>query len=63
MLQDISNIYMTNSSPNGEITLCFNDTKSVNLKGLQTNNNTKSPWPLVRKRTIPTERLPLVDQI
>jgi hypothetical protein len=24
---------------------------------------TKTPWPLVRKRTIPTERPPLVDEI
>jgi hypothetical protein len=23
----------------------------------------RSPWPLVRKRTIPTERPPLVDEI
>jgi hypothetical protein len=23
----------------------------------------KTPWPLVRKRTIPTERPPLVDEI
>jgi hypothetical protein len=28
------------------------------------NNTTKqTPWPLVRKRTIPTERPPLVDEI
>jgi hypothetical protein len=28
-------------------------------------NNTKkeTPWPLVRERTIPTERQPLVDEI
>jgi hypothetical protein len=25
--------------------------------------NKKSPWPLVRKRTIPTERPPLVGEI
>jgi hypothetical protein len=25
--------------------------------------NKKTPWPLVRKRTIPTERPPLVDEI
>jgi hypothetical protein len=28
---------------------------------IQTNKQT--PWPLVRKRTIPTERPPLVDEI
>jgi hypothetical protein len=27
------------------------------------NGSTKTPWPLVRKRTIPTERPPLVDEI
>jgi hypothetical protein len=25
--------------------------------------NKQTPWPLVRKRTIPTERRPLVDEI
>jgi hypothetical protein len=25
--------------------------------------NKQTPWPLVRKRTIPTERPPLVDEI
>jgi hypothetical protein len=25
--------------------------------------NKQTPWPLVRERTIPTERLPLVDEI
>jgi hypothetical protein len=32
------------------------DTQSENYK-------TKTPWPLVRERTIPTERPPLVDEI
>jgi hypothetical protein len=27
-----------------------------------TNKQTKTPWPLVRERTIPTERPPLVDE-
>jgi hypothetical protein len=27
------------------------------------NNNQQTPWPLVRKRTIPTERPPFVDEI
>jgi hypothetical protein len=27
------------------------------------NNNKQTPWPLVRERTIPTERPPLVDEI
>jgi hypothetical protein len=32
--------------------------------GLQGTKQTKqTPWPLVRKRTIPTERPPLVDEI
>jgi hypothetical protein len=26
-------------------------------------NKKKTPWTLVRKRTIPTDRLPLVDEI
>jgi hypothetical protein len=28
-----------------------------------TNKNKQTPWPLVRERTIPTERPPLVDEI
>jgi hypothetical protein len=33
------------------------------LKGLtKQNKNKQTPWPLVRKRTIPTERTPLVDE-
>jgi hypothetical protein len=32
-------------------------------KDKQTNKQTKTPWPLVRKRTIPTERPPLVGEI
>jgi hypothetical protein len=34
-------------------------------RGSQANNikNKQTLWPLVRKRTIPTERLPLVDEI
>jgi hypothetical protein len=31
--------------------------------GISTNNQKQTPWPLVRKRTIPTERPPLVDEI
>jgi hypothetical protein len=31
-------------------------------KGLKSANK-QTPWPLVRKRTIPTERPPLVDEI
>jgi hypothetical protein len=27
------------------------------------NTNKQTPWPLVRERTIPTERPPLVDEI
>jgi hypothetical protein len=27
------------------------------------NNNNKTPWPLVRERTIPIERPPLVEEI
>jgi hypothetical protein len=38
------------------------------LNGAYNNNNNKqtnkqTPWPLVRERTIPTERPPLVDEI
>jgi hypothetical protein len=29
----------------------------------QTNKKQQTPWPLVRERTIPTERPPLVDEI
>jgi hypothetical protein len=28
-----------------------------------TNKKKQTPWPLVRERTIPTERPPLVDEI
>jgi hypothetical protein len=28
-----------------------------------TNKNKQTPWPLVRERTIPTDRPPLVDEI
>jgi hypothetical protein len=31
--------------------------------GDQTNKQTKTQWPLVHKRTLPTERLPLVGDI
>jgi hypothetical protein len=30
---------------------------------LQPRKQKQTPWPLVRKRTIPTERPPLVDEI
>jgi hypothetical protein len=33
--------------------------ENVNLLGC----DKQTPWPFVRKRTIPTERLPLVDEI
>jgi hypothetical protein len=29
----------------------------------QTKTNKQTPWPLVRERTIPTDRSPLVDEI
>jgi hypothetical protein len=31
-------------------------------RGVQTKKKKQTPWPLVRERTIPTERLPLVDE-
>jgi hypothetical protein len=34
----------------------------VHKKNEQTNKK-KTPWPLVRERTIPTDRPPLVDEI
>jgi hypothetical protein len=40
--------------------LCFSPT-ITNLINKQTNKQT--PWPLVRERTIPTDRPPLVDEI
>jgi hypothetical protein len=33
----------------------------LNLRGII--NKKKTPWPLVRERTIPTDRPPLVDEI
>jgi hypothetical protein len=36
-------------------TLLFTSTLAINKK--------ETPWPLVRKRTIPTERPPLVSEI
>jgi hypothetical protein len=38
---------------------------TVEMRGLREKVQTKrqTPWPLVRKRTIPTERPPLVDEI
>jgi hypothetical protein len=36
----------------------------INGSTSQTTNKTKqTPWPLVRERTIPTDRPPLVDEI
>jgi hypothetical protein len=40
----------------------------IGLRGLlwgnnNNNKNQETPWPLVHKRTIPTERLSLVDEI
>jgi hypothetical protein len=32
-------------------------------KHKQTNKKKKTPWPLIRKQTISTERPPLVDEI
>jgi hypothetical protein len=37
--------------------------RSLPSNGVIRQNNKKTPWPLVRKRTIPTERPPLVDKI
>jgi hypothetical protein len=33
------------------------------LYALRNNNNNKTPWPFVRKQTIPTERPPLVSEV
>jgi hypothetical protein len=45
----------------------MNILRSLNDQGLQalnaTNKTKQTPWPLVRKRTIPTERPPLVSEI
>jgi hypothetical protein len=39
------------------------DTKDVTTYHHTTTTTTKTPWPLVRKRTRPTERPPLVNEI
>jgi hypothetical protein len=36
---------------------------NVDTISKNTNKNKQTPWPLVRERTIPTERPPLVDEI
>jgi hypothetical protein len=47
----------------------FRDTKPSSyltgntLSPLQNKQTKQTPWPLVRERTIPTERPPLVDEI
>jgi hypothetical protein len=33
------------------------------IHGLNKQKQKQTPWPLVRERTIPTERPPLVDEI
>jgi hypothetical protein len=43
-----------------------NTGSAPNMKGTKLKysfDQKKTPWPLVRKRTLPTERPPLVDEI
>jgi hypothetical protein len=37
--------------------------KSALIYSREFSDSKRTPWPLVRKGTIPTERLPLVDEI
>jgi hypothetical protein len=37
--------------------------RPVKVQNINTHTQKQTPWPLVRERTIPTERPPLVDEI
>jgi hypothetical protein len=41
----------------------FTSNTEVHNKGTRQNKQKQTPWPLVRERTIPTDRPPLVDEI
>jgi acyl-CoA thioesterase FadM len=47
----------------GELGTTLAVTSNPNMLHYDTKTKKQTPWPLVRKRTIPTERPPLVDEI
>jgi hypothetical protein len=46
-----------------ELSASFIRMTNIGELGTTKNKQTKTPWPLVRERTVPTERPPLVDEI
>jgi hypothetical protein len=65
-----SEVYFTQSRrtevsqiPNGNITRAEFKKYEVTVTGTNKQTNKQTPWPSVRKRTIPTERPPLVSEI
>jgi hypothetical protein len=53
---DMDWIQLTQENKEGNLLTSFQD-------GLCSKKTKQTPWPLVRERTIPTERPPLVDEI
>jgi hypothetical protein len=59
--------YLPQALQEANVVLFADDTNIIltdsELISLNEKTNEQTPWPLVRERTISTERLPLVDEI
>jgi hypothetical protein len=56
-------LFLGEGDRHGELPFVLSPDGGLRVISTMKNENILTPWPLIRKRTIPTERPPLVDEI